>query len=434
MAFYIWSFTFCLIIAAFIKWLIQRIKIITKLPPGPWGLPLVGYLPWIKTAAYECFMDIGKRYGGLFCLNLGNETIVILNDWKAVKATLIDQQNIFSGRKYFHINKAFMQNKNVVASDGKPWKNQRKLTIQCLKNIGLLKKSMESRIVHLAQEVTEKISQYNNKDAPMMSMFFSSILQTHWKLISETPIDVSKLDQYETSVKELFKRFRLDSPLLVFEWLRFIPPNGFGYKELMKANDVIIKTLKKTINSHLSNWKDGDANDFIDYYIAEIKRQEVPEEPFTVDNLLGSLWDMFVAGIDTTSTTLQWAFLFLAFEQDAQRKVQQELDKVVGRFRMPSLGDFTQLPYTEALIMEVHRKASIVPLSVPHRTIEDAKVLGYVIPKGTTCLQNIYAIHHDPTLWDEPDVFKPERFLDQNNKVIWPPYFMPFSVGTLYFK
>ncbi|GAB6026988.1 hypothetical protein CHUAL_013654 [Chamberlinius hualienensis] len=380
---YIWSFTYCLMVAVFIKWSIERINVIKKLPPGPWGFPLVGYLPWINKAAYKSFMDIGERYGGLFCLNLGNETIVVLNDWRAVKATLIDQPNVFSGRKYFHITEALMQNKSLLSSDGKPWKIQRKLTIQCLKNIGFLKKSMESHILHLAQEVTEK----------------------------------SYLRDF-------------DLTLLVFEWLRFIPPNGFGYKQIMKANDVIIKTLKATINSHLNNWKDGDANDFIDYYIAEIKRQEVSEEPFTVDNLLGSLWDIFVAGVDTTNTTLLWAFLFLAFERDAQRKAQQELDEVVGRLRMPCVDDFTYLPYTEALIMEVHRKASLVPLSVPHRTIEDAKVLGYVIPKGTTCLQNIYAIHHDPMLWDEPDVFKPERFLDKNNKVVWPPYFMPFSVGA----
>ncbi|GAB6027359.1 hypothetical protein CHUAL_001635 [Chamberlinius hualienensis] len=430
---YVWSFIYCLITAIFVKWIFKHVNIVAKLPPGPWGLPLVGYLPWIKKHAYKSFIDIAKQYGGLFSVNLGGETVVVLNDWKAIKATLIDQPNVFSGRKDIYLSRAIVQNKDVVFSEGKIWKIQRKVTVQGLINVGLINKSMENHIVDLAREVIEKLNLYNHKEAPMESMFFSSILQTNWKLVSLNQIDSNKLQEYETAMKALFIGFRPDNPLLLFEWLRFIPPNGFGYKAIMKASHFIKTTLRETITSHLNKWKVGDASDFIDFYIAQIKKREIhgqkAAEPFTIDNLLGSLFDTFTAGVDTTNATCVWAFLFLASNEDIQRKAQQELDAVVGRFRMPNLNDFTNLPYMEAIIMEVHRKASLVPLSIPHRTLEDAKVFGYTIPKGTTCHSNLYAVHHDPTLWNDPEVFRPERFLDENNQLVWPPYLMPFSVG-----
>ncbi|GAB6025834.1 Cytochrome P450 2 sub R member 1 [Chamberlinius hualienensis] len=430
---YVWSFIYALITAIFIRWIIKRVIILVKLPPGPWGLPLVGYLPWITKDAYKSFIDIAKLHGGLFSVNLGSETVVILNDWKSVKATLIDQPKVFSGRKYLKLTEATIQNNDVAWSEGNVWQIQRKLTLKCLTNIGLVNKSMESHIVDLVQEVTEKLTRYNNKEVPMESMFFSSILQTNWKFVSVDPIDNNKLREYEDAIKELFKRFHPDNPLLIFEWLRFIPPNGFGYKAILKASQVVTNTLRETINSHLNEWKDGDVNDFIDYYIAEIKKRQVSgqknEKPFTIDNLLGSVFDMFTAGVDTINSTCLWAFLFLTYNPDIQRKAQQELDAVVGRLRMPNLYDFTNLPYIEAIIMEVHRKASLAPLAVPHRTMEDAKVFGYTIPKGTTCYPNIYAIHNDSTLWDKPEEFNPARFLDNNNKVVWPSYLIPFSVG-----
>ncbi|GAB6025227.1 hypothetical protein CHUAL_010648 [Chamberlinius hualienensis] len=430
---YVWSFIYCLVAAILVKWTIKHVNIIVKLPPGPWGLPLVGYLPWIRKNAYESFIDISKKYGGLFSVNLGSETVVVLNDWKAVKATLLDQPNVFSGRKDVHLARYMVKKKDIVFTDGNAWKIQRKLTVQGFIKIGLLNKSMENRILDLTQNVIEKLSLYNNKEAPMDSIFFSSILLTNWKLISVIPIDKNKLQKYEDALNLIFFGLRPDNPLILFEWLRFIPPNRSGYKAFKNACDYVNNSLREIIDSHLNNWKDGNAHDLIDRYIAEIKKREINGQkapaPFTTDNLLGTLLDTFAAGVDTTNVTCLWAFLYLAFNQDIQRKVQKELDEVVGRFRMPSLDDFTKLPYTEAIIMEVHRKASLVPLAVPHRAIEDAKVFGYTIPKGTTCYPNIYAVHHDPTLWDDPQTFKPERFLDENNKVVWPPYLMPFSVG-----
>lgn len=141
------------------------------------------------------------------------------------------------------------------------------------------------------------------------------------------------------------------------------------------------------------------------------------------------MFDLMVATGDTSVASTLWGFLYLILHPQVQQKVQTELDQVVGRERLPNTDDMARLPYLSAVTMEIQRMASIVPLSLPHSTVETIKINGFTIPKRTTCLQNIYAVHHDPKLWEEPESFKPERFLNENNEAQAPPYLIPFSIG-----
>lgn len=81
--------------------------------------------------------------------------------------------------------------------------------------------------------------------------------------------------------------------------------------------------------------------------------------------------------------------------------------------------------------MEIHRYTSILSLSLQHRTMSNTHLFGFTIPKGTIVIPNLWACHHDPHYWNDPDVFRPERFLDELGEVHKPEYLIPFSVGKL---
>jgi cytochrome P450 len=88
------------------------------------------------------------------------------------------------------------------------------------------------------------------------------------------------------------------------------------------------------------------------------------------------------------------------------------------------------MPYTEAVIMEVLRKSSLVPLGVLHRALADKEFHGYMIPKGTLLLANLYSVHHNPKYWGDPENFRPERFLSEDGtKACKPNAFVPFQIG-----
>lgn len=97
-----------------------------------------------------------------------------------------------------------------------------------------------------------------------------------------------------------------------------------------------------------------------------------------------------------------------------QLRLQQEVDKVVDRSRLPSIADQPELPYVMAFIYEMMRFTSFLPLTIPHSTTTDTSIMGYHIPKDTVIFVNQWSINHDPEMWSDPESFDPERFLDEH--------------------
>ncbi|KAG6861649.1 hypothetical protein C0995_013651 [Termitomyces sp. Mi166 len=120
----------------------------------------------------------------------------------------------------------------------------------------------------------------------------------------------------------------------------------------------------------------------------------------------------WAAGVETTVASIEVAILAMLRYPDVMRKAQAELDSVVGHGRLPGFEDQTALPYMQALIKETTRWRPIAPTAVPHATTEDDTYKGLFIPKGSTIYANNFAILADPSLFPEPETFRPERFLD----------------------
>ncbi|XP_072038457.1 cytochrome P450 2J6-like isoform X2 [Amphiura filiformis] len=147
------------------------------------------------------------------------------------------------------------------------------------------------------------------------------------------------------------------------------------------------------------------------------------------NSLTSTAIGLYLAGTETSATTIRWALLYMMTLPEIQAKVQQELDSVVGRSRMPKWADRLILPYTEAVLLEIQRIRTVVPLGVPHVAAKDNKIGGYDVPKGSLIVSNLWAVHNDPDIWTEPDQFRPERFLDEDGKLRHREEFIPFSAG-----
>merc|ERR1711936_136773 len=142
-------------------------------------------------------------------------------------------------------------------------------------------------------------------------------------------------------------------------------PSFLGRNEDIRINRDIVGLMRKSVDKHKETLDPNEPRDYIDKYLVEIENTKDTNSSFFGDsgfeNLAATLTDLFLAGSETTSTTLTWAILYMVRNPNVQQKVHQEIDSAVGKFKLPSLTDKPNLPYTEAVLMEIQRCANMIP-------------------------------------------------------------------------
>lgn len=224
------------------------------------------------------------------------------------------------------------------------------------------------------------------------------------------------------------------SILLFAPWLKNIIPKASGYVAVRKVLDDNRLLFEKTVEDHKKTFQEDNLRDFMDVYIAEMRKTTDPSSMFYGDvaekQLVVTLFDVFFAGSDSTAITISWAILYLCMFPDVQKKLQAEVIQITGNSRKVSIQDRPQMPYAQAVMDEILRYSSIAPIGAPHRAMAEREFHGYHIPKDALVLPNIYHIHFNPAYFPEPEKFRPERFLSQDGKKYEKNMILqPFGVG-----
>ncbi|KAH7696120.1 CBN-CYP-33D1 protein, partial [Aphelenchoides avenae] len=162
----------------------------------------------------------------------------------------------------------------------------------------------------------------------------------------------------------------------------------------------LMSFYERQIDEHLKHIdlnSESEAKDFAEAFLREqAKRDRAGEHHFyTRPQLISMCFDLFLAGQETTSTTLAWGFAYLLHNPDVQRKVHDELDSVIGSERLITVDDKHSLPYLNAVIAETHRICNLLPQNLLHRTTKDVLVDGYHLPKGACIIPQLSGVFYD---------------------------------------
>lgn len=234
----------------------------------------------------------------------------------------------------------------------------------------------------------------------------------------------SKFDRDDLRLKRLF--YLLNKRAKVFDmsggtlsqmpWMRFIAPESSGYNLINNLNKEFYELFMEVIEEHLKDYKEEKAGDDLVYaFIKEMKEQENnSKSTFTVKQLVMVILDIFIAGATTTSTTIDLALMSLLIHPEIQQKCREEISKV----NEINYTDRHLLPYIQATLLESQRFFSITPVIGPRRTMSECKLHNYEIPKNTTVLIGLKSILNDESFWKDPENFRPERFIDNETKII----------------
>ena len=224
----------------------------------------------------------------------------------------------------------------------------------------------------------------------------------------------------------------LGSPYQLIPWLSYFPTSfSRTLKEVINTRDEV---FNPELKAHLETYTSGTTRDLTDCFLGtyeKVKAKETCEDIGSIEDIQGLMLDVLSAASETSSSSISWFILYTLLVPDVQQKIYAELDRVVGRDRLPSWQDAKNMPYLQATLCEVLRHSSVVPM-IATDAIRDTTISGYHVPKRTPVVLNIYHIHRDERQWPEAGTFKPHRFLDADgNFVGWNtlPSFMPFGLG-----
>ena len=165
------------------------------------------------------------------------------------------------------------------------------------------------------------------------------------------------------------------------------------------------------IKRHQDTLDESCPRDYIDMYLIGMTTNKA----LTLEDLAVSLGDMFVAGTETSSTTLKWILLYLCLHPDVQTKCREEINRELGSERF-QMSDLPRLPFTQATLIEIQRLARVAPASLPHRLTAPTKVGDFSFPQNSIFMANLSFITHDPSKIDKPFSFKPERWIDEEGR------------------
>ena len=408
-----------------------------SLPPGPFPLPMIGNA--LKLAAdsrHVDLMEMEKQYGHVFRLYLGSQLVIIVSGVEAVKEVLVTKSTEFAGRPTVYTGEVFSQGKTITFTDYCPqWRLHRKITVSALKTY-MNEVLKEGKVIEKELDLlVKRVSSWKGKphdiarEIQLAVMNVICALAFGFRYELHDPEFSRLLEMTNGTVKMVSSGSLVD----VFPWLWFLPFKSIEtIKMCVKERDELIG---KIYRDHVEANRVQNPRDLADALIKAKKEAEDEDKSvkgfLTDEHLIITLSEIFVAGFETTSSTLCWTLLYLIHNPHIQDMVHQELDKVIGKSRLPELIDKKSLPYLEATIAESLRISSVSSLAIPHKATVDTTIQGYNIPKGTTVIVNLWSLHHDQEIWVDPNTFRPERFLDGNGIFQAPKKgaFVPFSGG-----
>lgn len=291
---------------------------------------------------------------------------------------------------------------------------------------------MEEQIQHELNKLLQVIGKYG--EAPIWPGQFlpMGVLNVLWTFTAGEKISHdSRLIQLLDLMKQRSKAFDMSGGWLnTMPFLRFIAPEKTSYNLIKRFNNELYNFFYPIIEEHKTIFSEDKVNEDLIYaFINEMKRSDGTNSNFTDTQLIMVILDLFIAGAQSTSNTLDFVLMSLVLNKEIQAKCHREIDSVLGDAQLPSLKDKSKLAYIEALILETQRFYNVVPVSGPRRVMEDTILNGYVIPKNTTVLIGLETIHMDTEFWGDPHSFRPERFLGENNQIINTERFVAFGQG-----
>ncbi|KAF8014903.1 hypothetical protein BT93_H0641 [Corymbia citriodora subsp. variegata] len=419
-------------VAALLRTTVNLLSSATKkkksLPPGPLTFPVVGNFLWLRKSFSELepvLRSLHTRYGPIVTLHIGPRPAVFVSSPALAQQALIHHGAVFADRPPpFAINRILSSNQHNIHSSsyGPTWR--------------LFRRNLSAEILH-----PSRLRSYSHVRAQVLDILAGELKSQPGGIVRVVDhfqyaifcllvlmcfgdkLEEKQIKQIEEARRRLLQGVRRFRVLNFWPWLTklVLRKRWMAFYELHENQNRVfiplIRARSKAKREQLSKAKENgsDANgDWTVSYLDTLLDLELPEEKRKLEeNEMVSLCSEFLnAGTDTTSTALQWIMANLVKYPEIQERIYDEIKSVVGQgAEQVKEEDLQRMGYLKAVVLEGLRRHPPAHFVVPHSVTKDADLGGYAIPKDATINFMVAEMGWDPEVWEDPMVFKPERFL-----------------------
>jgi len=423
-------------LAAFTVFIYSNLKRLRpkNFPPGPISLPFFGSALFLDVRNLgKSFKWLGSRYGDVFSLFIGRKPCVVLNSYPVIKEAFALPE--LNGRPGMFSGTFFQKGKDgIITSEGEQWQAQREFFHQRMVDLvkGKGTQGFQDTIIDEIYDLKMDLSKHVGETVPISYRLNVSIVNILWSIASGRRMH-SQQQEFQAVYECIDKITQFMSRANIMSFMpllsKILPERITKMEKGRYHRNRFLAISQKWIREHKEDYRGNRTGDFQDLYMDKIKAGD--DSSFTEDNLSAILREMFVMGAEAQSVLLRWAVRILSVHKEVQRRVQDEIEEVVGDERDVLWSDREKLPYLRATICEIQRFADILPAGIAHSTTEDVTFRGFRLPKGTMVLANLTSCHRDPAYWKSPLDFLPEdHFLDKNGRFLDDKEgFVPYGIG-----
>uniref|UniRef100_A0A6N2NEE6 Cytochrome P450 n=1 Tax=Salix viminalis TaxID=40686 RepID=A0A6N2NEE6_SALVM len=399
-----------------------------SLPPGPKPWPVLGNLLHLGKKPHISMASFATTHGPLISLKLGKQLLVVGSSKRAATEILKSHDRLLSAR---YVSKAALFESHVLdriaivwatqCSDG--WKSLRALC----RNELFSATAIESQAVLREKKMEEMVEFIGRREGEVVrigEVVLAIVFNTIANLIFSVDLIGLEDDGAATGLKSLMWRMmKLGATPNIADFYPIL--GGIDLQGLKRKMAVCVNQMFGVWGKHIKERRekhaqDGPRRDFLDVFLAN---------GFEDLQINWVAMELLAAGTDTTATTVEWAMAELLKNKQILERVSEEIKREMDTNSLKE-SRISQLPYLNACVKETLRLHPPVPFLIPRRALENCEVMGYTIPKDSEVIVNVWAVGRDPSLWEDPLSFKPERFLGSGLDFKGHDYeFLPFGAG-----
>ncbi|KAJ9553099.1 hypothetical protein OSB04_017144 [Centaurea solstitialis] len=402
-----------------------------NLPPGPPGLPIIGNLHQVGDRPHVSTAKFANEYGPLISLRLGKQLLVVASSPEAAMEILKTQDRFLSSRV---VPTAFQQpslipHSLIWSECNQTWKSLRTLCRTEMFSAKALESQSRVRDEKLGR-LLDFLRGKQGQEVNVEDVVFTTLFNTLSSIIFARDFldlkeeggtgdglrgSMHKIIEYGGIIKDIGSFFPIFER---FDFQGIRKRTMKQYKKTFAYWEDIIEERRAQVNS--STWSSEQAQSFLDRLL---------ENGFSNNQINQLVTELFVAGTNTTHTSVVWALIEFVRHKEVMSKIVDEIDREVNSNKITDL-HLSNLPYLQASIKEAMRLHPPVPLLLPHMAAETCEVMNYTIPKNSKIFVNLWAMGRDPKVWDDPLSFKPERFIGSRLDVKGQDFeLLPFGSG-----